>query len=209
MSEKLNIDNIESFFKKSLENYEEEPSKDLWANIAKEIPTYNASGAAAIQVSVAKTSSMVSIKAAIITSSVIASVVVGYIIYDSLANKTVNNQVNTPTQLHITADSVSNLEVSKDKAATSSEKLYVSKNNSITEQETKSTNDSPTQNAPSADVIGIDTMAAKPFAVAKDTVATPATEPEKKPATLPKKESFYQRNAAKLKDSSKNVFTPE
>ncbi|TAF78156.1 MAG: hypothetical protein EAZ53_00090 [Bacteroidetes bacterium] len=211
MKEDMKKDNIESLFKKSLEHYEELPTKDLWAKISEAIPVYDtASNAALSQAATATkaTSAIVSLKVAIISSAVVLGVIGTYFWYAYLSFDNTTNQTKTTKSMVDAVDSAA-FQPLKEKntvdydvvADTKVEKKAVAQNTKIVPQ--------PFSKAETSITNKSDSTIVKKERILADTLRENIILENKKTIEPIKKESFFEKNAKKLKDSTRSVFTPE
>jgi hypothetical protein len=225
-------DNIGSFFKKSFEDFEDLPSKDLWKDISSQIPTYEigtvpqgesliseaakttvSSGSNAIQT----IGAIITKKALIISGSVIMATVGSYVAYTTLSSEAKKEAGIQSVSPAIISDS-SVVETQQEKVENAIESPSQTSNNRL-EEATESSeirNEErleKSKEAPAEAPLKIDSIQrVEHVAAPRDTMSAPKevkeVVEEKKSV---KKETFYEKNAKKHKDkdSSRNVFSPE
>lgn len=216
MSDKLDK-NIESLFKQSFDNFEELPTKDLWASISNQIPVFDASTAAiGTQAPIAAkvSSSILSIKAALITGAAISGVVGSIAIYNSFRNNQTNSIPNATKTENIVSDTlIENIEtktvITKNTFEASDTPLEKPENEIVnTKNISAIPTSTKTENQNQA--TKMDTISMKKNPVLEDTLhKKPITTEKNNQTETPKKESFFEKNAKKIKDSTRSVFAPE
>ena len=224
MSDSKGIDNMESFFKKSFEEFEDLPSKDLWKDISSQIPTYSAAPAAGADTAVSEiTKGSVNVgsnaiktittilakKAVIISSAVIMGTTGAYVAYETISKE---EQPEAPTQSQIFVADSASASIQEIQTTDESELPQEEKTENVGQPPAQQLPENVDDNVPQKmDPLPADVIPAKDsipvfeqpvmeHPVKKDTVE------EKKPA---KKETFYEKNAKKVKDTTRNVFSPE